>query len=511
MSVIILDKDRTVGDWLLKQLDQIHISAKWLPTATDLLAESEHDAPIVCLVALRQPLAQALTLITDLTQEPRFAKTAFILMGPDHYKHAAFKAGADDYLTTPPDVIELRKRIRLYLDRAALEARVITETRITQEMDAISDILNLTDTSRQTSLFEHITALTRERNQYEMILAYTAEAISFVALDGTLLYANPTWEALIGSHLNARAGERIAWPPITNSPTVNQSIANAIERELPWQGEVDIELPDNAQLHLAMNIQPAFHANNKLAGFVITQQNIAERRALEAAKARFFSEIAYEMRTPVTNLKMRQYLLSQAPADQRAQHLHILERDTEHLVQLVESMLELSRLDTGTTELNCQPIDLNRVVSEALIRYGPSAENKGVTLTIERDESLPSIDADPVQLARALGILIDNAIQHTPANGHILIRPVPEAWSGGSFLTLQVTDTGTGITLDAQPYIFDRFFRGAYTIEAGIQGTGLGLSIAQEIVTRHNGHITVESEVDRGSTFTIWLPLEVAG
>jgi signal transduction histidine kinase len=277
---------------------------------------------------------------------------------------------------------------------------------------------------------------------------------------------------------------------------------------LPWQDEVEFTLPDGARLSLAMSIQPAFDANNDLAGFVVTQQDIADRRAADFLKTRFFSDAAFEMRTPVTNVKMRQYLLAQAPEDQRPMHLQALERETERLSTLVESMLELSRLDTGVTQLHCESIDLNRMVSEALIRYGPSAENKGVTLGVMRDESLSPIDADPGQLARALGILIDNAIQHTPEAGHIEIRLVPESWTGGEFLTIQVIDTGIGIELDAQPHIFERFYRGERTREAGIRGVGLGLSIAQEIIARHNGHITVESAVNQGSTFTIWLPTE---
>jgi two-component system sensor histidine kinase VicK len=487
MKVTILEKDQTVGNWLLKQLTQIHIPAKWLPTVADLLAESEDNAPTVCLIALRPPVTRALSLITELTQEPRFSKTAFVLMGPAHFKHPAFEAGADDYLTTPPDVIELRKRVRLYLDRAALETRVVAETRLSQKADAA-----------------------RARNPYEMILAHTTEAISCVAPDGTLTYANPTWKEMIGTPSGLRVGEPVPWPPVTDSPITNRAMANAIEHLHPWQDEADFTLPDGTRLKLATSIQPAFDDHHELAGFVVTQQNITERRAPEPATTRFFSEIAYQLRTPVTNLKMRQYLLSQAPDDQRATHLEIMERETEHLAHLVESMLELSRLDAGITEFSLQPLDLNRLVSEALIRYGPLAKSERVTLLTEHDEPLPLVEADATQLARALGILIENAIQHTPETGRILIRPVPEAWSGGSFLTLQVTDTGTGITRAAQPHIFERFYRNERSIEAGIEGVGLGLSIAQEIVERHNGYITVESEVDQGSTFTIWLPAREA-
>jgi DNA-binding response OmpR family regulator len=281
LDVTILDTEQAGGDWLLKQLNQIHVSAKWLPNASDLLAEAEEDAPTVCLVALRPPVAQVHALITHLTQEPRFAKTAFIVMGPAHYKHAAFEAGADDYLSTPPDVIELRKRVRLYLDRAALAARVVAETRLVQEMDALSDVLsgeqNGGEMDRESlTLLEHAAALTEERTLFDLILTHTAEAISLVDPDGTLLYGNPAYWVLVGDKLGVQVGEPIGWPPVTDQAGVNQAIADAIERALPWRGDVELTLPNGERLRLAMSIQPAFDANQHLAGFVVTQQAVAE-------------------------------------------------------------------------------------------------------------------------------------------------------------------------------------------------------------------------------------------
>jgi DNA-binding response OmpR family regulator len=138
LQVHILDKDPAAGRWTLNHLGEIGVDARWMPSVTDLLAEADAAAPTVCLVALRPPLGQAFSLIAELTQEPRFSDTAFVLMGPSQYKRMAFESGADDYLITPPDVIELRKRVRLYLDRADLERRVKSETRLTQEMEALA-------------------------------------------------------------------------------------------------------------------------------------------------------------------------------------------------------------------------------------------------------------------------------------------------------------------------------------------------------------------------------------
>jgi signal transduction histidine kinase len=102
---------------------------------------------------------------------------------------------------------------------------------------------------------------------------------------------------------------------------------------------------------------------------------------------------------------------------------------------------------------------------------------------------------------------VENAILYTPESGHIDVHLEVETWSGGGFVTIRVKDTGIGIEPEALPHVFNRFYRSERVRDAGIRGVGLGLAIAHEIISRHNGDITVESVVNEGSVFTIWLPL----
>lgn len=509
--VFIMDKDATVGGWVRDQLAQIGVDAQWIATVAELLGTAESQPPTVCLISLRPPVSQALTLITGLTQEPRFTSTSFILMGPVHYKHAAFEAGADDYLITPPDVIELRKRVRLYLDRAHLEARVVAETRITQEMEALSKRFlssDMEDTLDEDSLtlLEHAAALTQERNLFDSILRCAGEAISFVDTNGVLCYANPAWETLIGQRRALSVGSIIEWPPVSADAATTRAIAIAASEQRPWQGEIRSRLPDNGWQDLAITINPAWDASGDLTGFVVTYTDVTDRKVADGARMRFLSDAANEMRTPVTNLKMRHYLLHEAPPEQRVMHLQALDREIERLSRTVDAMLELARLDAGLAQMVIEQTDPNRLIAEAVTRYFSAAEEKGITLAGTPTESITTISADPVYLARALGILIDNAIQYTPESGHIEVRLDSEAWSGGEYITIQVQDTGMGIEPNALPYVFERFYRSDRARDRAIRGVGLGLAIAKEIISRHDGHITVESQVNQGSTFTIWLP-----
>jgi PAS domain S-box-containing protein len=504
--VFILDKDAAVGAWILNQLQQVGILAQWVATANDLLTESELRPPVVCLVALRPPVQQALTLITNLTQEPRFARTAFILMGPQQHKHAAFEIGADDYLITPPDVIELRKRVRLYLGRADLQARVVAETSITQEIQQLGGPQPELDPEEAVSLLQHAATLTQERDLFETILQQAGPAMGLVAPDGRLIYANPAWYRLTGCQI----GSSVTWPPKADQPEITQQIAIAITRCVPWSGELGRVEKENPPVEVTMSITPARDASGELIGFIVVQSDIGQRRAAEKVKERFLTDAATEMRTPVTNIKMREYLIRQAPPEHHAMHLQALERETERLSHLVESMLELARLDAGLTATHQEWIDVPRLVVEAVTHFGPSATAQGIALVQPTYETLPLVPGDALQLTRALGILIDNALEYTPEGGRVEVRAGHELWTGGEYITIQVQDTGIGMGQDEIPRIFDRFYRTTRARDHSAHGVGLGLTIAQAIINNHDGSITVESDIDRGSIFTLWLPCPVS-
>lgn len=509
--VHVLDKDTVAGTWVLNQLREIGLNALWVSNLTDLLAAAEEIAPAVCLVAVRPPVAQALGLVKDLTQEPRFTDTAFLLMGPVQYKRSAFEAGADDYVTTPPDVIELRKRVRLYLDRADLELRVRSETRITQEIESLADSAETIDAAEMQAsltLLEHTAALTRERDLFETMLRHLDEAVAFVDGEGTVLFVNSAWERLDGRSADEIIGQGLdPWPPRVNDPGSTRALGRAIRDKDRWRGQVGCTLFNNRPLDVDLSLTPALMAAGDLWGFVLTLRDMVAYRGADQT-SRFLSDASVEMRTPVTNIKMRQYLLRQAPPEQRDMHVQALEREIQRLYDLLDSMLELSRLDSGVIQMAFDMLDLNRLLTEIQVRYSPSAEDKGVTLAANTNLEVPPVRGDATQLTRAVGLLVENAIRYTPEAGHINLHLGREMWTGGGFATIQVADTGIGIEPEALPHVFDRFYRSDRVRDSGIRGVGLGLSIAYEIIKRHYGEITVESQVNRGSVFTIWLPLD---
>jgi signal transduction histidine kinase len=212
------------------------------------------------------------------------------------------------------------------------------------------------------------------------------------------------------------------------------------------------------------------------------------------------ADIAHELRTPLTVIQgnLEAILDGVFPAD--AEHLKPVLRKTQLLKHLVEDLRTLALADAGELALYLTTIDLGALVQQTLKDFQARAQAAGVALMSDLANSLPLVEADSARIEQVLGILLDNALRHTPANGQITIslRPVEsEVW-------LSVCDTGAGIPPKALPHVFERFYR-VKPDTGPLTGTGLGLTIAQAILTAHGGRIWAESTLGRGTKMTFAL------
>lgn len=226
-------------------------------------------------------------------------------------------------------------------------------------------------------------------------------------------------------------------------------------------------------------------------------------RQLDTLKSKFVSDVSHELRTPITNLGVYIYLLENSTPEQHTERFEVLKDQVRRLRILVEDILSLSRLEAEKGSIKFQPVNLNHIVSATVTATLPRADDDKVQLSFVPDHQLPTIDAEPNQLHQVAVNLIVNALNYTPqgfvkvTTGHDAERQ--QVW-------LRVEDSGIGIAPEDREHIFDRFYRGKRASQSDIPGTGLGLGIVREIVDIHRGKIDVQSEVDRGTTFTIYLP-----
>jgi PAS domain S-box-containing protein len=224
---------------------------------------------------------------------------------------------------------------------------------------------------------------------------------------------------------------------------------------------------------------------------------------LDRLKSKFVSDVSHELRTPIANLKLYIDLLEHGRPDKQAHYVVVLQQQIKRVVNLVDDILDLSRLESRKQQgITFGPVRLNEVVEQVVTAHQPRAEADAVTLAFARGEDLPAVRGDANQLAQVVTNLVANALNYT-AKGTVLVETV----AGDDQVGLIVTDTGRGIAAEDLPHIFERFYRGRQLHQTDVPGTGLGLAIVQEIVELHQGRIEVRSEVDQGTTFRIWLSI----
>jgi signal transduction histidine kinase len=212
--------------------------------------------------------------------------------------------------------------------------------------------------------------------------------------------------------------------------------------------------------------------------------------------------VSHDLRTPLTRLRGTAEMALAAPpdADRDREALADCVEETDRVLVMLNTLMDISEAESGAMQLRREPVALREVVARALDLYHEVADAKDVTLDAAAADDVV-VMADRTRLEQAAANLIDNAIKYTPAGGRVDV----EVRRSGDRAVLQVRDTGQGIAPNELPRIFDRLFRGDRS--RAERGLGLGLSLVKAIVEAHGGSVEVESEVGRGATFTVSLPL----
>lgn len=212
------------------------------------------------------------------------------------------------------------------------------------------------------------------------------------------------------------------------------------------------------------------------------------------------SDISHQVKTPIANIKMFTNILQQhqLPPEKQAEFLRTMEGQIDKLDFLMQSLIKMSRLETGTFVLHPQEGRLADTIALAMSAVWAKAEAKEISLSADCDSSI-CVQHDPKWTAEALGNILDNAIKYTPPGGSVTISVRP--WQ--FYTRVDIADTGIGIAEEHYNDIFQRFYRDPQV--ASQEGVGLGLYLANGIITRQKGYISVKSKVDEGTTFSVYL------
>lgn len=251
-------------------------------------------------------------------------------------------------------------------------------------------------------------------------------------------------------------------------------------------------------------VRPVRREDSGVAMIII--DDITQQRVAQESRDAFLAQAAHELRTPLTNIVLSvETGLEEGQKNPAALagSLNVINQEARRLERIVADILSISQIEAGSFKITRDDVRLEVLFEQIQADYEAQAKEKGIDLMFDLPPKLPVIQADRDKVALALHNLLGNALKYTPTGGQVTVI----AEVRDDQVTIEVTDTGIGISQSDTTRIFERFYRAQDRRVAETTGSGLGLALAREVVRLHGGDITVDSEVDKGSTFAMTLPL----
>lgn len=381
--------------------------------------------------------------------------------------------------------------VAVQLDKGKLNNKIFIDRK--DEIGKISHVfVQLVD-----RLNTEIEGFKLERSTLNAVLTHMTDAVIIVDGSGLVQLCNPSAERIFNVKKESAVGKSLV-----------EVLRNHQLVEL-WKECLD----SRKQKTMTLEINP-----NKLfvqgiatpmedvfpGGVLIVMQDLTRLRKLEKVRSDFVSNVSHELRTPLASIKaltetLQEGALEDPPAARR--FLSRMEIEIDNLTQMVQELLELSKIESGRVPLRRLIINSSEIVDRVVERLQVQAERLGLTLLTDYPKDLPQVFADPDRIGQVFVNLIHNSIKFTRPGGKIIVH----AYSDRGRVVFKVEDNGIGIEPESLQRIFERFYKTDRARSSG--GTGLGLSIAKHLIESHGGRIWVESEVGKGSSFFFTLPI----
>lgn len=484
----------------------------------------------VILLDVQMPDLDGFETAALIRQRERSRHTPIIFLtafsSSDEMVTKGYSQGAVDYLFKPINADILKSKVTAFVELFQKTAEIERQAAELAQMN---------------------TELKKSEERFRGLSASSPVGIFLTDTNGICTYANPRHQAIFGVTEAEILGE--GWARIVHPDDlerVSNEWYNAARAGKEYQGEFRIIRPDGVERSIYACSSPMYCSLGELIGHVGSVKDITERKIVEAQKIElikeqaarqeaeaanrlkdeFLATLSHELRTPLNSMLGWAKLLRKQKYEEKsvARGLEIIERNALLQTQLINDILDVSRIMRGQLRLNLCPVNLETLISQSVNAVRLEAEAKKLQIDCIVKANLPrqtpsfAVRGDSNRLQQVIGNLLSNAIKFTPANGRIEVRlstinsgnidystgstsPIP-------LIQIEVSDTGIGISPDFLPYVFDRFRQEDGSTTRSHNGLGLGLAIVRHLVEMHGGTVSVTSPgAGQGATFTVHLPL----
>lgn len=400
----------------------------------------------------------------------------------------AIKHGAYDYIPkpfTPESLVAVVNR-GLETRRLRLQTRKLME-------------------ERDQKLLE----LASEKSKMHAIINSMADGVLVVNRENQLVLWNPALIKMLNINGQIESGKNI------EDIITDEGLLNVIKRAYAPDSshytsiteEIELSPPEAKTIMVSVSVIRDDESNQEL-GLVATLRDITRLKELDKLKSQFVAMVTHELRAPVSAIEgyLTAFLTSAAGSDPKM-YRQMMERARQRarsLLDLINDLLEYSKLEAKCFVRQKELLDISDIIINTVELLKGQSGSKDLTFIVDVTRPLPLIEADRREMEQLFTNLISNAIKYNVKNGKVIISAKPDK----HFLNITVADTGIGIAAEHLPHIFDEFYRVSCPETRYTTGTGLGLSIVKKIVESHFGRIDVESAPQKGSAFTVRLPIK---
>jgi len=358
---------------------------------------------------------------------------------------------------------------------------------------------------------------TQKAKRWELVFQNLTEGIAVCDSEGRIIQFNRAFatllsradaKTLVGLDIVELLCEQADESSLTR---IHELTNNHVSQVVEIHRSSDLAQGDLAQGDLAQGV----HRLNRivLSGDSVnptesiwTLRDITQQKLAEKAREQFVFTATHELRTPLANIRAYSETLASAgdiPVEQQQSFYNIINNEATRLARFVDELLNISQMEAGAITIDKHEVQLDRMLDELLDGQRPSANEKKQTFDIAIAPKLPKLLADKDKLIAALTNLVSNAIKYTPEGGKIAVRVDSDA----TRLLFMIEDSGIGISPEDMSKLGSKFFRSSDQRVQSVVGTGLGLALSQEVARLHGGHLSIRSQLNQGSCFTLELPL----